>query len=220
MRVLHEEDGLIVVDKPPGLPTSGRDLDDPACLQHRLIERYRRMVWAVHQLDGETSGVVLFVRRKALVQEWAERLGRASKTYLAVAHGLFERPREGVIDAPIGYDAERRRQRIDPAGKRAVSRYRVVRDNAGRAAPPASLVEVRIETGRTHQVRVHLAHLGHPLLGERRYRDAPCVLHPRHALHAARIELAPQDGGCTFSAPLPADLRALLDALGLADAPD
>ncbi len=218
MRVLHEADGLVVVDKPAGLPTTGRDLDDPDCLQHQLLQRYRRMVWAVHQLDSETSGVVLFVRRKALVNQWAERLARATKTYLAVAHGVFEQP-EGVIDAPIAYDEERRRQRIDPAGKRALSRYRVIHDNAGGAAPRASLVEVRIETGRTHQVRVHLASLGHPLVGERRYRDVPCELHPRHALHAARIELAPIDGGGAFSAPLPADLRALLDALGLGDVP-
>ncbi len=205
--MIHDAAGVVVVDKPPGLETSGRTLDDPRTVQHRLAAQLKRRVWAVHQLDRDTSGVLVFVRRRSLVATWQEELRRGRKIYLAICHGRvpFDERR---IDAPLRYDEARRRWEVGSGGREACS---IVRTLA--RGEDASLVEVELVTGRTHQARVHLAHVGHPLLGERRYREPPSTAHPRQALHAARIELA---DGTRFEAPLPEDLRALAGRLGLA----
>ena len=212
--ILWEGDGLIVVDKPPGLPSTGRDLDDPRCVQHVLMTRLRRRIWAVHQLDTDTSGVNLFVRRKALVDVWSRRLREGTKRYVAICHGSpdFDALR---VDAPLGpLRGDRRHLGIAPRGRPAVTELTVL-DRAASAA----LVEARILTGRTHQVRLHLSHLGHPLVGERRYREPACDLHPRHALHAAEITVAGSEGqGGVWRAPFPADLAALCARLGLGPA--
>ena len=86
-RILHEADGVIVVNKPVGWPSTGRDLDDPKCVQHLLMARARRMVWAVHQLDADTSGVNVFVRRKSLVEPWAQKLRKGRKEYCSFCKG-------------------------------------------------------------------------------------------------------------------------------------
>lgn len=201
--VIHDADGVVVIDKPPGLETTGRTPEDPRGVQHHLTRQLRRRVWAVHQLDRDTSGAVIFVRRRPLVAVWQERLKRATKRYLAVVHGAPDAQR---IETPLAYDDEKRRWVTSAEGKPA--RTDIAPQVIG---VDTSLVEAQLHTGRTHQVRVHLASIGHPLIGERRYRDPPCDLHPRHALHAHRIEL----GEVTFEAPLPDDLRMLLDRLGL-----
>ncbi len=103
LRILHDAEGLVVVDKPAGLPTTGRDLGDPGCVQHALAAQLRRpvrKVWAVHQLDRFTSGVCLFVRRKALVQVWQAHLRAGRKRYLALVHGVPGWETEQV-DAPL-----------------------------------------------------------------------------------------------------------------------
>jgi 23S rRNA pseudouridine1911/1915/1917 synthase len=211
-RILFRGDGLIALDKPAGLAATGRTLDDPECLQSWLIERIGCMAWAVHQLDADTSGVILFVERKSLVAEYARRLRHPGtrKVYVAICEGEpgFERK---VVDAPIGERPGREpaRRGVTAKGRPARSRVRVL-DRAGGAA----LVEVAIATGRTHQVRIHLAHLGHPLVGDRLYGGRSSRTHPRHALHAARLAL----GGASrrdFRAPLPGDLVRLADRLGL-----
>jgi 23S rRNA-/tRNA-specific pseudouridylate synthase len=210
--ILFREDGLVAVDKPAGLASTGRDLDDPDCLQSWLIERTGRMVWAVHQLDADTSGVILFVERKRLVAELAQRLRHpgSRKVYLAICHGVpaFERK---MVDARVGALAgdSPRRLGVTPSGRAARSRVVVVD-----RTQDAALVQVAIATGRTHQIRIHLASLGHPLVGERIYRDPPSELHPRHALHASSLTL----GGSPrqlFHAPFPADLERLARSLGL-----
>jgi len=208
-----EHDGVLVCDKPPGLPTSGRDLSDPLCLQGLVMaRRRRRKVWAVHQLDQDTSGLVLLALRKPLVPAVGGWLQRGTKTYLAVVHGRVSGPRR--IDAPIGWrHAGGRRFPAIAADGRAARSHVTPRATSDHH----SLVEVEIETGRTHQVRLHLAHLGHPLVGERLHRAPPCGRHPRHALHAWRLALPdappPLQG---LEAPLPPDLLGLLAALGLA----
>lgn len=210
LRLLHDADGVVVVDKPPGLEASGRSLDDPGSVQHRLARQLGRPVWAVHQLDRDTSGVLVFVRRRSLVAPWQERLKppRARKLYVAVVHG---EPAWNVrlVEAPLRYHEPARRWMVTAGGKPSTSRMRRLAQGGGHA-----LVEVELRTGRTHQARVHLAHLAHPLVGERRYRQPACELHPRHALHAARLEV---EGMPPFVAPLPDDLRGLLARLGLRD---
>jgi 23S rRNA-/tRNA-specific pseudouridylate synthase len=208
LRILHDADGVVVVDKPPGLETAGRTLDDPSSLQFQLARQLGRKVWAVHQLDRDTSGVSVFVRRAARVADWQARMKppRGRKTYLAIVYGE-PRFRERRVDAPLCYDESARRWAVGEGGKPASSVVRARVSHQGYA-----LVEVELLTGRTHQARVHLAHLGHPLVGERRYREPPCALHARHALHALRLEVE----GQTFEAPLPDDLSALAERLGLA----
>lgn len=213
--VLLDEAGLLALNKPPGLPSTGRSLDDPFCLQSMLVRWAGRMVWAVHQLDADTSGAILFVRRKGLVAEAARRLrppgGR--KIYLALCHGepSFQ---ERTIDRAIG--PLRRsgpvRLGIVAGGRPAHTRVRVLARGGG-----FCVLEVRLLTGRTHQARIHLAHVGHPLIGERLYRAKACDLHPRHALHAARLVL----GGAprrVVDAPVAPDLLELAERLGLAGA--
>lgn len=207
-RILLEEDGLIVVDKPSGVPTAGDALEQPGSLQYELMQRYRRMIWAVHQLDRDTSGVNVFVRRKALVATWQAALSEGRKTYLGVCHGRLE----GLVrvDAPLGWDDEHRRRAVAEGGKSARTEIEVLGATEG-----FSLLALRIETGRTHQIRLHLEHIGHPLVGERRYRHQPCTLHPHHALHALRVEA----GGLVLEAPIPADFRELAGNLGLSGLP-
>lgn len=203
--VLHDAAGVVVVDKPAGLETAGRSLADPRSVQHRLAAQLGRPVWAVHQLDRETSGVNVFVRKRSLVAAWQAELKRARKVYLAIVHGRFAEE-SARVDAPLRYDEPSRRWVV---GEGREARTRVLRLAASDAF---SALEVTLLTGRTHQARVHLAHLGHPLAGERRYRDPPPPAHPRHALHAWRLELA---DGRRVVAPIPDDLRALAERLGL-----
>lgn len=214
--LVHDDGRVLVADKPPGLPATGRDRDDPHSLEHLLALRAGRTVWAVHQLDADTSGVIVFVTRKSLVAPWAERLAsHADKQYLAICHGV------------PSFDALEVSAPIAPTGSRTPPWWRIARadDDAVRGAtsrlrvldrgPRHSLIEVTLVTGRTHQARLHLAHVGHPLVGEKVYRTPPCTEHPRHALHAHTIRFRDGEEPPAFVAALPADLRALAARLGL-----
>lgn len=208
-RILFEEDGVLAVDKCPDLPTSGRSLEDEDCLQFALMGRHGGMVWAVHQLDADTSGVNLFTTRKELV----ERLKRAMaadtalKSYLTIVHG--EPPwEEHVCESPVG-SLGGGRLGVTATGRSARSSFRVLA-----RAPGFAAVRADISTGRTHQIRIHLSSLGHPLVGEEWYREEPCALHPRQALHARRLRLGDPEP-LDVRAPLPLDLRQLLERLRL-----
>ena len=194
-RILLEEGGLLAVDKPHDLPTSGRTLDDPDCLQWRLMRRAGGMVWAVHQLDADTSGVNLFTTERALV----EPLKRAmvEKRYLAVMRG---RPAwDGVsCTAPLG-EVRPGHLGVTPGG-------RASRTTFTRRRACAGLDEAAWEV----EVRIHAAALGHPLVGEEWYVAPACKLHTRQALHAWRLQLgAPFDR--KIEAPLAGDLRRLIE---------
>jgi len=238
-RIVYADRELVVVDKPPGFVSAGPPRGERQSVESLLVAALGRpRVWAVHQLDRDTSGLNLFTLKRDAVARWAERLKlEGAKRYLAVTHGV---PAPGRIVAAI---ADRARPELRPAGPlgdadglapaQATKRYpTVVPDDApdGRAsvtevlrvtASPdgaAALVELRPLTGRTHQVRVHLAHVGHPLYGDKVHRggtprDRPAEdEHPRHALHAWRLVF----GDVTFEAPLAPDLVALCARLGIA----
>jgi RluA family pseudouridine synthase len=207
-RVLHHADGLLVVDKPWNLPSSGDRLDDPDSLQNKVIAWYGDMVWAVHQLDADTTGINLFVTRKELVKVYQDALAdrRAEKRYLAVVRGVPEW-RETTVDEPVGFVAPGQLGIADD-GKPAKSVFRVLD-----SGDDSSLLEARIFTGRTHQIRIHLQHLGHPVLGEKWYCDPPCHRHVRQALHACKLTLA--DPALQLEAPVPEDLGELMVKVGL-----
>ncbi len=215
-----DEGGLLVINKPYRLPTAGRNLDDPDCVQWHVIQACRKMVWAVHQLDADTTGALVMVRRRTLVPVWQRALGdeATSKVYLAWLQGEL-RGEFHRVDAPVGpLDIGGRLLGVTPDGKPALSEFHVVA-----STPQATLAMVRIHTGRTHQIRIHAQHLGHPLVGEEWYAPAPCQLHPRQALHAWRIELSdPSSVGLSGAivADVPADLRELHARLGFAQSLD
>ncbi len=207
-RIIHEKDGLLVINKPYDLPSTGRKLDDDDCLQYWLMQRHGAMVWAVHQLDADTSGVNLFVTEKSLVKYYKEMLEntQAEKDYLAMVHGV---PQWNECEeyGPIG-KVDSRSLGINPQGKSAHSHFEVLG-----SANDFSLIKAKIFTGRTHQIRIHLSHLGHPLVGEEWYCDPPCTTHKRQALHCFKVHL-PQSGQ-TFMAPLAKDLKQFALSKGL-----
>lgn len=206
-RIIYQGEGLLVVNKPYNIPTSGRTLDDDDALQYWLMQRQGDKVWAVHQLDADTTGVNLFVTRKQLVATMQQALSASVKTYLAVVHGEPSWDKQ-VCRAAIG-EVDARSLGVTEHGRTAHSEFTVLAKAAGFA-----LLKAQIFTGRTHQIRIHLAHLGHALVGEEWYRSTPCHLHPRQALHAHSVSIYQPDQR-TFVAPLAPDLQQLCQRLNL-----
>lgn len=204
--ILYQRDGMVAVAKPAGLPSTGHHIDDADCVQWVVGQMLMRPVWAVHQLDKGTSGVNLFVLRPNLVEEWQSRLKGGGKTYTCVCHGAPDW-RSRVVDGPIGWAGTQRRRWVVEGGKPARTRLAVVA-----RATHYSLVRAHPETGRTHQVRIHLGYVGHPLVGEDRYRRRPCSRFGRPALHLGEVRLP---GAGRLVAPLPDDMRHLMDELHL-----
>ncbi len=215
-RLLYADDLIVAVDKPAGVPAQPTLTSDRGHLPELVSALVGSPVRLVHRLDRETSGVTVLARTAASerVLAAAFRDGTPEKSYLALCARAPE-PREGRIDAAIGPDPARPGRRVvSPAGDPAATRYRTLAVGPGGTA----LVLAHPETGRTHQIRVHLAALGAPLLGDARYggpRMVGALAVPRVMLHALRLELDhPGTGARTrFEAPVPDDLAAVRDAL-------
>jgi 23S rRNA pseudouridine1911/1915/1917 synthase len=214
-RLLHVDAHLAAVDKPAGLPSQATLTSDRGTLPELAAALVGGPVEVVHRLDRETSGVMLLARTREAAAALSEafRSGVVEKTYLALCARAPDPP-EGRVDAPIGKDPQRAGlRRVTPGGDAAATRYRTLA-----SGPLAALVEARPETGRTHQIRVHLAHLGAPLLGDPRYggpRRVGETAIPRVMLHALRLEIAHPVTGerMSFEAPVPGDFRAVERAL-------
>jgi len=219
--VIHEDDSLIVVDKPAGLVVHQGAGRAEESLAEGLLHRFPEIEgvgepgrWGiVHRLDRDTSGVILVARTGAsyerLTADLAER--RVLKAYTALVEGELA-TETGTVDAPIGRDPERpTRRAVVAGGKPAVTHYEVVEwfPDAG-----VSLLDVDLETGRTHQIRVHMAAIDHPVVGDRVYSTSRRRV-PRIFLHARRVELRhPATGDqVVFESPLPADLSRVLAEL-------
>ena len=224
VEILYEDDALMVVNKPPGLlsvplprqPDAGSAYDD---LETHLRPRGKRKPLVVHRIDRDTSGLVVFARtiraQQALKDQFRRR--EPERVYLAVVYGHPE-PREGTWRDHLVWDSkaliQKRTRAGDPAAKEAISRYRVLETLEG-----ASLIEVRLVTGKRNQIRLQAKLRGHTLVGEQRYVYGPDALRSiecsRQALHAHRLSFQhPVDGRpLTFEAPLPADLTALVKRL-------
>ena len=227
--VAYEDDHLLVVNKPPGLVVHPGAGNRDRTLVNGLLEYRKELALLpragiVHRLDKDTSGLLLVAATQAahhrLVKDLQART--IARHYQAVVEGVMIAGCD--IDSPIGRDPQRRTlQRVRADGREALTRVRVTERFRGH-----SLITAQLMTGRTHQIRVHLSSVGHPLVGDRRYgATGRLPVHPhaqlqqavqgfaRQALHAARLTLAHPITGeaLAFAAPPPADLMALLEAL-------
>ena len=215
-RLLFADEHVAVVDKPAGVPAQPTLTSDRGHLPELVSALLGTPALLVHRLDRETSGVTVLARTADAAKKLADafRDGTPEKTYLALCARAPEPP-EGRIDVPLGKDPRHPgRRAVLVGGQAAATRYRTLAVGPGGAA----LVEARPETGRTHQIRVHLAHLGAPLLGDARYggaRMVGVVAIPRVMLHALRLEIAHPASGIRMAceAPVPADFAAARDAL-------
>ena len=203
LKVLYEDRHILVVDKPSGLLSVPGKLEGRAdCLTSRL-QAARWDALLVHRLDCDTSGVMIFARTKAaqgfLGQEFEKR--RAKKTYLARVWGDVA-GEAGQIDLPIGADwPNRPRQMVShDHGRPALTDWQVI----GRE-PGETRVRLSPLTGRSHQLRVHMLALGHPVLGDPIYATGPARAHPRLMLHAETLGLHHPESGewVSFTAPCP-----------------
>lgn len=220
VEILYEDDALLVVDKPAGMvvhPAVGHERGTlvHALVAHGVAGGHERRPGVVHRLDKDTSGLLVLARGDAaytaLVAMIADR--RVHREYQALVHGRLAQE-QGVIDAPIGrHVRERTRMSVHTAaGRRAVTHFSITERLA-----QYTLLAVQLETGRTHQIRVHFSALGHPIAGDVVYgrRPRPPGL-ARQFLHAWRLEFdhpLQSDHRLRFESPLPADLAAFLAQL-------
>jgi 23S rRNA pseudouridine1911/1915/1917 synthase len=222
LTVLYEDEDSVAVVKPSGLLTHPTEAKEKDSLLSRVSTwaakrgKGRPYISVVHRLDKETSGALVFARsRKGLVSLQAQlRAHTVDRRYLAVVEGNLEGER-GTFDQAIFEEGERRKRvvREGEQGIRAVTDWRVV-ERFG----IATLVEARLRTGRTHQIRIHFTEAGHPLVGDQVYRDAKRPPFPipfkRQALHAGHLGWEKPDGGkVSVETPLPRDFEELLSAL-------
>lgn len=231
LNILHEDESILVIDKPAGLVMHPGAGNADGTLQNALIHHDETLAvlpraGIVHRLDKDTSGILVvaktFAAHKQLVADLAERT--IKREYEAVAVGVMTAG--GHVDAPIDrHPVDRKRMAVREFGREAVTHYRVIRRYRAHTH-----VRCQLETGRTHQIRVHLAHIRYPLLGDATYgrrlalpRDSSEAFiqalrgFRRQALHARRLGLTHPDSGeeVAWEAPLPADFRALLAALAV-----
>jgi tRNA pseudouridine32 synthase/23S rRNA pseudouridine746 synthase len=224
--VIHQDDDLLAVNKPSGLSSQGGRIDVNTL--DELLGAFAKSSGSrprlVHRLDRDTSGVLLAARSQpaAAYMGKAMMARRVRKTYLALVAPGAPAPREGLIEAALLREDIGRDSRVrvcdggDPEAKAATTRYRTLAAN-----DQAALVELRPMTGRMHQLRVHLAHIGRPIAGDARYGGAMVLgghAVPRLMLHAKALAFPHPKGGAEtrIEAPIPTDLLTLLADLGLA----
>jgi 23S rRNA pseudouridine1911/1915/1917 synthase len=245
LTIVYEDDQLIVIDKPPGLVVHPAAGHPTGTLVNALIAHCGdslsgiggvKRPGIVHRLDKDTSGLMVVAKtdlaHKALAEQFADhgRTGPLQRGYLAFVWGAPDRPK-GTVDAPIDrHPHARDKMAVRPSGRKAITHWRVLERYPGPDKKPlASLIECHLETGRTHQIRVHLAHLGHPLIGDSTYgpgfrtkaaRLAPAARQAldalgRQALHAYLLGFEHPASGeeLAFRSELPADLARLRRAL-------
>jgi 23S rRNA pseudouridine1911/1915/1917 synthase len=245
LAIVHEDDALIVIDKPKGLVVHPAAGNATGTLVNALIAHCGESLSGiggvkrpgiVHRLDKDTTGLMVVAKtdkaHRALSAQFADhgRSGDLEREYLAFVWGTPDRPK-GTIDAPLGRHPQARdRQAIRPDGREAVTHWELLEKYPGLTGKPvASLLACRLETGRTHQIRVHLAYLGHPLLGDDTYgpgfktkavhlpeeaREALLAL-GRQALHAHILGFQHPTTGdvLRFQSRLPDDLMSLRHSL-------
>lgn len=226
LEILYEDDALLVINKPVGMVVHPGSGNWEGTLLNALLHHAPQLAsipraGIVHRLDKDTSGLLVVAKTLAAQTSLVRQLEARSvqREYLALVHG--ELTRAGKVDAPIGrHPSQRVKMAVVESGKAAVTHYQIEE-----RFPSCTLLRCRLETGRTHQIRVHMARIGHPLVGDRVYLKGPqkCVPQlrallsgfPRQALHAARLALEHPVGGkmMEWHAPLPQDMQQLLQQI-------
>jgi 23S rRNA pseudouridine1911/1915/1917 synthase len=226
LTIVYEDDDVVVIDKPAGLVVHPAAGHDSGTLVNALLGHIPDLEGIggevrpgiVHRLDKDTSGLIIAAKNDRALQFLQDQFKARTikKMYLALVEGIVE-PREGIVDAPIGRSkSDRKKMAVTREGRSARTRYRVRQIYR---QPELTLVEAYPETGRTHQIRVHLAWLKHPLVGDEVYgRQRSIVPIERHFLHAASLTLTLPNGELhTFTSKLPADLQQVLEQLTAAE---
>ena len=218
--IVHEDERVLVLDKPAGLAVHGGSGLSYGVIEALRAAREGETLELAHRLDRDTSGLLLVARKPAALRALHALLrdGGVQKSYLALLIGRWELGRK-LINVPLQTDARvggERTVRVGEGGKSARTQFRLVQQYGARA----SLLEATLETGRTHQIRVHAAYCGHPVAGDLKYGDAAANAQLREAgltrmfLHAHSLSFDwPQGGSLSLSSPLPAELKAVLDRL-------
>ncbi len=219
-RILYEDDWLLALDKPAGMPSQGTLQSDASSALAWAARETHRELFSIHRLDAGTSGILVVAKGRAAASSLGQafREGKPHKVYLAVASGGLPTDR-GTVEAPIAPSPTPGRMRVSEGGVPARTDWSVLA-----RADALALVAVRPLTGRTHQIRVHFAHLGAPLVGDRRYRGPSAALLPdgrslpvqRPLLHAALLELPHPDDGhaLRLEAPPPVDFVEVAAQMG------
>jgi len=221
LNILYEDRDMIVINKPAGLVVHPAAGNETGTLVNALLHHCddlagiggEKRPGIIHRLDKDTSGVMVVAKNEAslnaLAHQFKER--ETEKEYLAIVRGIPAPPR-GMIETTIGrHPIFRKKMTVNVRnGRHAVSHYEVIEKFAD-----AALVRVKIETGRTHQIRVHMAHIKHPVIGDEVYGRRFDIKAPRQMLHAAKLSIRHPDGAerMQFSAPLPDDMEMLLKRL-------
>jgi 23S rRNA pseudouridine1911/1915/1917 synthase len=220
--IVYQDDALIVIAKPAGLVMHPGNGNASGTLMNALLHHAPALAGLpragiVHRLDKETSGLLVVAKtltaQTALVRQLQART--VTRHYLALVHGLVTA--NGTVDAPLGrHPVQRTKMAVVKQGGKEARTHYSVKERFARA----TLLECRLETGRTHQIRVHMASIKHPLVGDPTYGktksgNATLDAFPRQALHAFRLALIHPDSGAemAWEAPLPADFAALLEQL-------
>ena len=227
--IVFEDEHILVINKPAGLVVHPAAGNPDGTLQNGLLYRDPRLIelpraGIVHRLDKDTTGLMVIGRSQAAYKRLVDAIAarQVTREYRALVIGRM--PAGGTIDMPIGrHPSQRTRMAVNPMGKPAVTHFRVLEHFRGH-----TLLKVVLETGRTHQIRVHMAHLRHPVFGDQVYggrlqlpggasEALKQVLRgfKRQALHAKRLQLAHPINGrpMRFECAIPADMRAVIDAL-------
>jgi 23S rRNA pseudouridine1911/1915/1917 synthase len=220
LKVVFEDEHLLVIDKPAGLVVHPAPGNWSGTLLNGLLARDAEAVLLpragiVHRLDKDTSGLMVVARTRASMDTLVRRIAarEVARQYVALAHQPWSGPPVRRVGAAIGRDPRNRlRMAVVDTGKSAET---VLESLQG--CPQGCWVRATLQTGRTHQIRVHMAHIGHPLVADELYGGAPAAGLTRQALHAYRLAFEhPVHGrALEFQAPLPADLRQALAAWGL-----
>lgn len=202
---------MLIAAKPAGMLTHPLTFEAENTLANAVMHHFQKTGQQIgchplYRLDRNTSGLVVFAKLPQLQHLFGGNHQQLKRYYLAIVHGSISPP-DGTVDAPIGRAADSIiLHQVSLDGKRAITYYRTLK-----TYPDYSLVELNLATGRTHQIRVHMAHLGHPLLGDDLYGGRRDLI-TRHALHAYRLQFTHPftHEEITVESPLPADMQKLL----------
>ncbi|MEO7324979.1 MAG: RluA family pseudouridine synthase [Dokdonella sp.] len=216
--IIHEDREFLVLNKPSGVASHGGSGVSFGAIELLRAARPRDTLELAHRLDRDTSGVLVLTRKRSALTalQTAIREGRVEKRYLALIGGALPQSRL-TVDAPLRKSVlhgGERMVRVDPEGKESRSHFIELE-----RYPDASLIEVALETGRTHQIRVHAQHIGHPLAGDEKYGEREFNRRMRDKglkrlfLHAAHFEFSLGDRSYSFNAPLAPELAAVVDTL-------